>query len=126
MYTKEVLAHFTNPKNMGKMKNPDGVGDVGNLRCGDIMKLYIKVKNDKIKDIKFETLGCAAAIATSSMITDLAKGKTLVEAKKISNKDVAVALKGLPSAKMHCSNLAADALANAIENYQKKKNKNGK
>lgn len=121
MYTKKVLKHFTSPHNMGKMKNPDGVGEVGNIRCGDIMKLYIKVKNDIIVDIKFETLGCAAAIATTSMITDLAKGKKINEALKISNNDVANALDGLPPIKMHCSNLAADALKEAVLDYQKKK-----
>jgi nitrogen fixation NifU-like protein len=126
-YSKKVLEHFTKPHNQGKMKNPDGVGMVGNPVCGDIMKIYIKVKKDAkkkkeiIQDIKFETLGCAAAISTSSMITDLAKGKTLDEALKISRGDVAEALEGLPPVKMHCSNLAADGLKKAIENYRNKK-----
>lgn len=125
-YNKKVLEHFTKPHNQGKMKNPDGVGTVGNPKCGDIMRLYIKVSKDKfgqevIKDVKFETLGCGAAISTSSMTTDLAKGKTIKEALEISNKSVAEELGGLPSAKMHCSNLAADALHAAIKNYQTKK-----
>ncbi|EKE19818.1 MAG: FeS cluster assembly scaffold protein NifU [uncultured bacterium] len=126
-YSKKVLEHFTKPHNQGKMKNPDGVGTVGNPKCGDIMRLYIKVKKDKqgqevIKDVKFETLGCGAAISTSSMATDLAKGKTIEEALEISNKSVAEELGGLPSAKMHCSNLAADALHAAIKNYKSKIN----
>lgn len=124
MYSKKVLAHFTRPHNQGKIDHPDGVGMVGNPTCGDLMKLYIKVKKDKkgeyIRDIKFETLGCASAIATSSMITDLAKGKSLDEAEKITRDDVAEALEGLPPIKMHCSNLAADALKEAILDYKKK------
>ncbi len=119
-YSKEVIKHFSNPQNQGTMENPDGVGRVGNPVCGDVMKIYIKVKDEKIEDIKFETLGCASAIATSSMITQLAKGRTLEEAKKISRDDVAESLEGLPPVKMHCSNLAADALRKAIENYEKK------
>ncbi len=122
MYSKKVIEHFTNPHNYGKIKSADGIGKVGNPVCGDIMKVYIKVDQKKniIEDIRFETLGCAAAIATSSMITDLAKGKTLDEAMKINNKDVAESLEGLPPMKMHCSNLAADALHRAIEDYKKK------
>jgi len=120
MYSEKVLEHFYNPHNMGQIKNPDGVGQVGNPVCGDVLRLYIKVKNGKISDIKFETLGCAAAIAVSSMITDLAKGKTLEAAKKITKKDVADALDGLPDIKMHCSNLAEEALKLAIEDYQSK------
>lgn len=125
-YSKKVLEHFTKPHNQGKMKNPDGVGTVGNPKCGDIMRLYIKVSKNKegqevIKDVKFETLGCGAAISTSSMTTDLAKGKTIQEAMEISNQSVAKELGGLPSAKMHCSNLAADALHAAIKNYKTKK-----
>ncbi len=123
-YTKKVLDHFTKPHNQGKIKDADGVGTVGNPKCGDIMRLYIKVVKNKenqeiIKDVKFETLGCGAAIATSSMATDLAIGKTLEEAKEITNRLVAEELGGLPSSKMHCSNLAADALHKAIENYEK-------
>jgi nitrogen fixation NifU-like protein len=119
MYSKKVLDHFQNPRNLGKIDHPDGVGEVGNPVCGDIMKLYIKVKDNKILDIKFETLGCGAAIATSSMITELAKGKTIEEALKITRNDVADELDGLPPIKMHCSNLAAEALHKAILDYQK-------
>ncbi len=123
-YTKKVMEHFMNPKNVGELKNPDGVGKVGNKICGDVMYVYIKVgvkKNKKkyIKDISFKTLGCAAAIATSSMITELAKGKTLEKAKKLTRDEVADALGKLPPIKMHCSNLAAEALHKAIENYEK-------
>jgi nitrogen fixation NifU-like protein len=124
-YSKEVINHFTNPHNQGVLKNPDGVGMVGNPTCGDLMKIYIKVKKDAkkcevISDIKFETLGCASAIATSSMITDLAKGKDIKQASKITRDDVAEALNGLPPVKMHCSNLASEALVAAIEDYKKK------
>jgi len=125
MYTQKVLEHFKNPHNFGSMTNPTAVGQVGNLACGDVMKLYLKIdKNQKgedyIQDIKFETLGCAAAIATSSVVTDLAKGKTLTEALKIKNEDIIKALDDLPAVKIHCSLLAADALAEAIyEFYQK-------
>lgn len=121
MYSKKVIDHFQNPRNQGKIENPDGVGQVGNPVCGDIMKVYIKVKDNKISDIKFETLGCGAAIATSSMITELARGKTLEEAVKISRQDIADELGGLPAVKMHCSNLAADALKKAVEDYKKKR-----
>ena len=117
-YSKKVMQHFMHPKNMGEMKDADGIGRVGNPRCGDVMKVYIKVKDNKIKDIKFQTFGCMAAIATSSMITQLAKGKKLEDAEKITNKDVADSLKGLPPLKMHCSNLASDALKEAIRDYQ--------
>jgi nitrogen fixation protein NifU and related proteins len=120
-YNKKVTALFKHPKNMGEMKNPDAVGQVGNPSCGDVMKIYLKIQKDKIRDIKFQTMGCVAAIATSSMVTEIAKGKTLEQAKKISNKDVAKRLGGLPLIKMHCSNLAADALRRAIESYEKKK-----
>ena len=120
-YSKEVKENFLHPKNMGEIKNPDGVGKVGNPVCGDVMQIQIKVEKNKIKDIKFKTFGCAAAIATSSMITQLAKGKSLEEAEKITRNDVAKSLKGLPPVKMHCSNLASDALKKAIEDYKKKK-----
>jgi nitrogen fixation protein NifU and related proteins len=119
-YSKKVMEHFKNPKNMGEVKNPDAVGEVGNPSCGDVMRISIKVKNDKIQDIGFQTMGCIAAIATSSMTTELAKGKTLNEAKKITNKDVADSLGSLPPIKMHCSNLAAEALREAIKNYEEK------
>ena len=119
LYSKKVMELFKNPKNMGEMKNPDAVGEKGNPACGDVMRIYLKIADNKIKDVKFQTMGCVAAIATSSMITELAKGKTLAEAKKLSNKDVAEELGGLPPIKMHCSNLAADALRVAIENYEK-------
>lgn len=120
MYSDKVMDHFTNPRNVGEIENPDGVGEIGNPVCGDIMKLYIKVKDNRIVDVKFKTFGCGAAIATSSMITELVKGKTLDEAEKISRKTVADALDGLPPNKMHCSNLAADALHKAIEDYKSK------
>lgn len=117
MYSEKVMDHFANPRNTGEIENPDGVGEVGNTTCGDIMRISIKVENNIITDIKFKTFGCGAAIATSSMITEMAKGKTLEEAKIITNKNVAEALDGLPPSKMHCSNLAADALSLAIDNY---------
>lgn len=121
LYSKKVMEHFTKPRNVGEIKNPDGVGTVGNPTCGDLMTIYIKVKDGKLTDIKFKTFGCASAIATSSMITEIAKGKTLEEAKNISRDDVAKELDGLPPLKMHCSNLAADALRAAIQNYEEKK-----
>lgn len=123
-YSKKVLQYFMKPKNQGQLKNPDGFGTVGNPRCGDIMTVYIKVKKSKnrdiISDIKFETLGCAAAIATSSMVTEIAKGKSLDDAFKITRQDVADKLEGLPPLKMHCSNLAEGALKRAIEDYRSK------
>ena len=121
MYTEKVMDHFRNPRNMGEIPNADGVGTVGNPVCGDLMTIYIKVKDDRIEDIKFKTFGCGAAIATSSMITELARGKTFEEALKISRGDVADNLGGLPPVKMHCSNLAADGLHVAIQDYLKKK-----
>jgi nitrogen fixation NifU-like protein len=123
MYSDKVMEHFRSPRNMGEIKDADGVGTVGNPICGDLMTIYIKVKNDKLTDVKFKTFGCAAAIATSSMITELAKGKTLDEASKITRDNVANELDGLPSIKMHCSNLAADALREAIKDYRKKMKK---
>lgn len=120
MYNEKVLDHFTNPRNVGSIDNADGVGEVGNPVCGDMMTFYIKVKDDKIEDVKFKTFGCGAAIAVSSMVSEMAKGKTLDEAMKITNKDVAKMLGGLPDNKMHCSNLGAEALHAAIENYRKK------
>ena len=121
MYSEKVLDHFRNPRNVGEIEDPDGVGTVGNPVCGDVMSIYIKVNDDKIADIKFKTFGCGAAIATTSMTTELAKGKTLDEAMEITRQDVADELGGLPPVKMHCSNLAADALHEAIEDYRKKK-----
>jgi len=120
MYSEKVMDHFRNPRNVGEMENPDGVGHVGNPVCGDIMELYIKVDNDVITDARFKTFGCGAAIATSSMVTEIVKGKTVEEALKISNETVAEALGGLPAAKMHCSVLAEDALRSAIEDYRGK------
>ena len=119
-YNKTVFDHFSNPRNMGEMKSSDAEAVVGNPKCGDVMKIMLKIKDDIIEDIKFQTMGCAAAIATSSMATELAKGKTIDEAKKITNESVARALGELPPIKMHCSNLAADALRKAIENFEKK------
>jgi nitrogen fixation NifU-like protein len=118
MYSQRVMEHFRNPHNVGEMENPDGVGEVGNPQCGDVMKISIKVESNRIADIRFQTLGCAAAIATSSMVTDLAKGMTLEDAAKITRDDVARELDGLPANKMHCSNLAADALCEAIKDYR--------
>lgn len=120
-YTKKVMDHFMNPRNVGSVENPDGVGRVGNPVCGDLMEVSIRVDQDIIKDVKFKTFGCGSAIATASMVTELAQGKTLEEAEKITRQDVADELDGLPSRKMHCSNLAADALHKAIEDYRLKK-----
>jgi nitrogen fixation NifU-like protein len=121
MYTDKVMDHFTNPRNVGEIVEANGVGEVGNAKCGDIMRIYLQVEENIIKDVKFKTFGCGAAIATSSMVTEMVKGKTLEEALKISNQAVAEALGGLPPAKMHCSNLAADALHEAIKDYISKK-----
>ncbi len=120
MYSDKVMDHFQNPRNVGKMENPDGIGKQGNPVCGDVMELAIKVKDNVINEAKFQTFGCCAAIATSSIITEMVKGKTLDEADEISKKAVAEALDGLPPTKMHCSNLAADALKLAIADYRKK------
>jgi nitrogen fixation NifU-like protein len=121
VYSDKVMDHFKNPRNVGEIKDADGVGTVGNPVCGDMMTMYIKVKGSKIADIKFKTYGCGAAIATSSMTTELALGKTVDEAEKITRQSVADALDGLPPVKMHCSNLASDALQEAIKDYRKKK-----
>ena len=121
MYSDAVMDHFKNPRNVGKMEDADGIGEVGNPICGDMMTIYIKVKDSSIDDIKFLTFGCAAAIAVSSMLTEMARGKTLEEAKKITNKSVALALEGLPKNKLHCSNLGADALQLAIKSYEDRK-----
>ena len=125
-YSDKVMEHFRNPRNVGEIENPDGIGHVGNPVCGDIMELYIKVKDNIIVDAKFKTFGCGAAIATSSMVTEIVKGKSINEALAISNKAVAEALGGLPPIKMHCSVLAEEALKSAIDDYLKKKgNKKG-
>ena len=121
MYSDKVLDHFRNPRNMGEIPDADGVGTVGNPVCGDLMTIYIKVKDNRLEDVKFKAFGCGAAIATSSMITEIAKGKTLDEAMKITRGDVADNLGGLPPVKMHCSNLAADGLHAAIQDYLRKK-----
>ena len=121
MYSETVMEHFKNPRNVGTLEDADGVGEVGNPVCGDMMTFYIKVKDNRIEDIKFQTFGCGAAIAVSSMVSEMAKGKTLEEASKITNKMVAEALEGLPKQKLHCSNLGADALRKAIQNYRIKK-----
>ena len=122
-YTEKVKDHFFNPRNVGEIKDADGVGTVGNPKCGDVMTIYIKVKDDRIADIKFKTFGCAAAVASSSIATEMVKGKTLDEAMKLTRDDVAKELGGLPSVKLHCSNLAADALREAIKDYRKKQKK---
>ena len=126
MYSDKVMEHFANPRNVGEIPDADGIGKVGNPQCGDVMWLYIKVKDNIITDVKFKTFGCGAAIATSSMITELARGKTIEEAKKISRANVADELGGLPPVKMHCSNLAADALKEAIKDYEAKQAAKGK
>lgn len=119
MYSKEVIKHFQHPKNMGSMKNPDVKTQMGNPTCGDIMRIYLKIKDDRIKDISFETMGCVAAISTSSMITEMAKGKTLAQAMKISYNDVADELGQLPPVKIHCADLAVQVLRKAIKKYKK-------
>lgn len=118
MYSQKVIEHFQNPRNVGEIEEADGVGTVGNPSCGDIMKMYIKVNDDVIVDIKFKTFGCGAAIATSSITTEMVKGKTIEEAERLTRNEVADALDGLPPIKMHCSNLATDALRAAIEDYR--------
>ncbi|MDQ7793073.1 MAG: Fe-S cluster assembly scaffold protein NifU [bacterium] len=123
VYNDKVMEHFFNPRNVGELEEPDGVGRVGNPVCGDIMKMEIKVSDGRIRDIKFMTFGCGAAIATSSIVTELVKGKTIEEAMEVTNHTVAQALGGLPAPKMHCSNLAADALHRAIENYRSRQNR---
>ena len=117
-YTQQVMDHFMNPRNMGEMEDPSGVGTVGNAKCGDIMRIYIKVENDVITDVKFKTFGCGAAIATSSKATEIVKGMTLEEAEKVTNKMVMEALGGLPPVKVHCSVLAEEALHAAIQDYR--------
>ena len=119
MYSEKVMDHFANPRNVGEIENADGVGTVGNAKCGDIMRMYLKVENGVIQDVKFKTFGCGAAIATSSMATEMVKGKTLKEALALTNKAVAEALDGLPPVKMHCSLLAEEAIHAAVEDYLK-------
>ena len=120
MYSDKVLDHFQNPRNVGEIENADAVGQVGNSKCGDIMKMYMKIENDVIVDVTFKTFGCGAAIATSSMATEMVKGKTIEEALKLTNKAVAEALDGLPPEKLHCSVLAEEAIRSAIADYYKK------
>ena len=122
-YNEKVKDHFFNPRNVGEIKDADGVGTVGNPTCGDVMTIYIKVKDNRIQDIKFKTFGCAAAVASSSIATEMIKGKTLDEAMKLTRDDVANELGGLPAIKMHCSNLAADALHEAIKDYKKRRDR---
>jgi nitrogen fixation NifU-like protein len=121
MYSEKVMDHFKNPRNVGVIEDADGVGEVGNPVCGDMMTFYIKVKDNVLDDVKFQTFGCGAAIAVSSMVSEMARGKTVEEASKITNKMVAEALEGLPKQKLHCSNLGADALQKAIQDYRVKK-----
>lgn len=121
MYTQKVMDHFMNPRNVGEMENADGVGEVGNARCGDIMRMYLKIDNNIITDVKFKTFGCGAAIATSSMATELIKGKSIDDALKLTNKAVVEALEGLPPAKLHCSVLAEQAIKTALADYYRKK-----
>ncbi len=122
-YSEKVMDHFMNPRNVGVLEDANGVGEVGNPVCGDIMKMYLKIKKNIITDVKFQTFGCGAAVATSSMVTEMVKGKTVEEALKITNMDVAEALDGLPPIKMHCSNLAQEAIKSAIDNYKKNEKK---
>lgn len=123
LYSEKVMDHFTNPRNVGTMENPDGVGEVGNARCGDIMKIYLKIENEIIVDVKFETFGCGSAIASSSMATEMIKGKPISEALELTNKAIAEALDGLPAHKLHCSVLAEEAIRAAIEDYETRSGK---
>ncbi len=124
-YSDKVMEHFQHPRNVGEIEDPDGVGIVGNPVCGDMMTFYIRVKDNRLADVKFKTFGCGAAIAVSSMVSEMAKGKTLDEVLAITNEQVAAELGGLPTNKLHCSNLGADALHRAIEDYRQKQKKNG-
>ncbi len=123
MYNEKVMEHFINPRNVGEIEDADGIGEVGSPQCGDIMKIFLKVEDNKIKDIKFKTFGCASAIASSSIMTEMVKGKTIEEALKLTNKDVVDELGGLPAPKIHCSVLAEDAIRKAIQDYREKKQK---
>lgn len=120
LYTQTVMGHFMHPRNVGAIENADGVGEVGNAKCGDIMKIYLKIRGERIEDVKFETFGCASAIASSSIATEMLKGKTISDALKLTNKDVVDALGGLPAQKLHCSVLAEEAFKSAIQNYYDK------
>ena len=122
LYTETVMDHFTHPRNVGEIPDADGVGEVGNAKCGDIMKMYLKIKDDRIEDVKFETFGCGSAIASSSMATELIKGKTIEEALAVTNKQVVDALGGLPAYKLHCSVLAEDSIKAAVKNYYDRNN----
>ncbi len=121
LYSEKVMDHFINPRNVGVIEDADGVGEVGNAKCGDIMKMYLKIEDDTIKDVKFETFGCASAIASSSMATELIKGQPVEKAMELTNKAVAEALDGLPDYKMHCSVLAEEAIHSALEDYNKRR-----
>jgi nitrogen fixation NifU-like protein len=123
LYSEKVMDHFRNPRNVGVIEDANGIGEVGNAKCGDIMKMYLKIEDDIIKDVKFETFGCGSAIASSSMATELIKGQPVSEAMKLTNKAVAEALDGLPAYKMHCSVLAEEAIQSALEDYQKRSGK---
>ena len=122
LYSEKVMDHFRNPRNVGVLEDANGIGEVGNAKCGDIMKMYLKIEDEIIKDVRFETFGCGSAIASSSMATELIKGKPVAEAKQLTNKAVAEALDGLPDYKMHCSVLAEEAILSALEDYQNRKN----
>ena len=122
LYTETVMDHFTHPRNVGEIHDADGVGEVGNAKCGDIMKMYLKIKDDRIEDVKFETFGCGSAIASSSMATELIKGKTIEEALAVTNKQVVDALGGLPAYKLHCSVLAEESIKAAVKNYYDRNN----
>ena len=124
LYSEKVLDHFSNPRNVGEIENADGVGEIGNAKCGDIMKMYLKIEDDVIQDVKFETFGCGSAIASSSMATELIKGKPVSEAMQLTNKAVAEALDGLPDYKMHCSVLAEEAIRSALDDYYSRQKEN--
>ncbi len=124
LYSEKVMDHFRNPRNVGVIEDANGVGEVGNAKCGDIMKMYLKIENDIVEDVKFETFGCGSAIASSSMATEMIKGKPLSEVRELTNKAVAEALDGLPDYKMHCSVLAEEAIKSALEDYEKRKSEN--
>ena len=125
LYSEKVMDHFRNPRNVGVLEDANGIGEVGNAKCGDIMKMYLKIEDDVVKDVRFETFGCGSAIASSSMATELIKGKPVSEVMKLTNKAVAEALDGLPAYKMHCSVLAEEAIRSALEDYEKRKNAEG-